>query len=67
MEIKEDIGERKKVLRPVGMEAIGMAEMGATGVVGMGAVGIAVSAIVLGSSGISLAKGMNIQDNQRIA
>ena len=32
-----------------------------------GAIGIAVSIAVLGSLGISVAKGMNVQNNQRIA
>lgn len=42
-----------------------MAEVGAAGVAKVGPVGIAMSGVVLGSSGISVAKGMNI--HQRIA
>ena len=43
-----------------------MAETGAAGVVGMGAVGIAMSAAVSGSSGISVVKGINMQNDQRL-
>ena len=43
-----------------------MAETGAAGVAGMGAVGIAMSAAVLGSSGISVVKGINMQNDQRL-
>ena len=41
--------------------------VGATGVAKVGAVGIVVSSTVLGSLGIFVAKGMNVQNNQRIA
>ena len=50
MEIKEDLKKRKKVSRPVGTAKVG-------------AVGVAVFVVVLGSLRISIAKGMNIQDN----
>ena len=40
--------------------------IGATGVAKVGVVGIAVSAVVLGSLGISVAKEINAQNNQRI-
>ena len=51
--------ERKKVPRLVGM--------GAVGVVKEGVICITMSTAVLGSSGISMAKEMNIQNNQRVA
>ena len=50
MKIKEDMRERK-VPRPVGLGATGMAEVGA--------VGIIVSAAILGPLGISVAKEIN--------
>ena len=56
MKIKEDMGE-KKIPRPVGV--------GATGVAKVGAVGIAVFAAVMGSSGIFVAKEIKVQNNQR--
>ena len=43
-----------------------MAETGAAGVAGMGAVGIAMSAAVSGSSRISVVKGINMQNDQRL-
>ena len=48
------------------MGAAGVAETGAAGVVGMGAVGIAMSTAVSGSSGISVVKGINMQNDQRL-
>ena len=44
-----------------------MAEVGATGLAEIGVVGITMSAAILGFSGISVVKEMNIKDNQRIA
>ena len=41
--------------------------MGVTSVVKEGVICITVSTVVLGSSGISMAKEMNIQNNQRVA
>ena len=43
-----------------------MAKTGAAGVAGMGAVGIAMSAAVSSSSGISVVKGINMQNDQRL-
>ena len=48
------------------MGAAGVAETGAAGVVGMGAVGIAMSTAVSGSSRISVVKGINMQNDQRL-
>lgn len=59
MKTTEDMRERKKVPSLVGVGAAGVAELGA--------VGIVLSTVVLGSSRTSVAKGMNIQNNQRIA
>ena len=52
--------ERKKVPRLVGMGVVGVVEVGAVGVAEEGAIGITMSVVVLGSSGISVAKEMNI-------
>ena len=57
MRIKEDTRERK-VPRSVGVEA--------TGVVEVGVIGIVVSAAVLGSSGIFVAKKIYAQDSQKL-
>ena len=42
------------------MKAIGVAEVGATGLAEIGVVGITMSAAILGFSGISVVKEMNI-------
>lgn len=42
---------------------VGMAEIGVAGMAGMGAVGIAMSAIVSGSSGISVIRRMKMKNN----
>ena len=41
---------------------VGVAEIDAVGVAGMGAVGIPMSAIISGSSGISVVRKMNMQN-----
>ena len=41
---------------------VGVAETDAVGVAGIGAVGIAMSAIISGSSGISMVRRMNMQN-----
>ena len=45
---------------------VGMAKIGTAGVAGLGAVGITMSTAALGSSGISMVGGMNMQNNQRL-
>lgn len=71
--------EERKILGPVEVRVVGVAEIGAMGVakigaigvaetraasvVGMGAVGITVFAATSGSSGISVVKRMNMQND----